>query len=88
MKLSGVEGGVKQGYFPVVTLGAWSFEGERDGGTFTAREARVTDAFRIHQPGLSVVVPFGQAGSLRWPILAMQITDGVLSATVGAREST
>lgn len=83
MKLSGAECELRHGYFVAAALSQWSFTGDRDGGTFTA-SVRSSDAYRLEQPGLSVVVPFGN-GRLRWPILAMQITGGALTATLGAR---
>lgn len=85
MTMTGAEGELKQAYFRAATLGAWSFTGDRAGGTFTAH-VLATDTFRLEQPGLSVVVPYGTHGALRWPILAMHIANGSLTATVGARE--
>jgi hypothetical protein len=84
MTITGVEGELRQGYFVAATLGAWSFVGTKEGGTVTG-SVLTSNAFRLEQPGISVVVPVGK-GNIRWPIQAMQIANGTLSATVGERE--
>lgn len=85
MTLTGAEGEIRQGYFVAAEIGSWSFTGDRTGGVLTA-PVRSKNAFRLEQPGLTVVVPFGQNGKLRWPILAMQIANGSVTVTVGERE--
>jgi hypothetical protein len=82
--LSGASGELRQGYFVAAVLGSWSFTGDRTSGTITA-QVRSSDPFRLEQPGLSIVVPFGDRGRVRWPVRGVQIAGGSLTAQVGER---
>jgi len=84
MTITGQAAAVKHGYYAAAELDRWSFTGDRTGGTVTGR-VRVTDAFRMTQSPLAVVVTIGR-DQCRWPILAMQCDGVAFSATVGAKE--
>lgn len=72
---------LKWGYHDAATLGSWTLYL----GTLTAAVVSA-DQFRITQQPI-VFVASHAAGAWRWPIEALSIADGTLTARLGPQET-
>lgn len=88
MTITGQSGSVRWGYLEALRFRAWRFEGtSRHGGQIVGTVEGEPDAFRVTQAPLEVWLDMGQAGAGRWPVLALSLGDGQLSASVGPRHT-
>jgi hypothetical protein len=82
--MRGVEAKLVWGYLPAGTLGAYTVTRELGRWTLTATVVS-SDAFRVAQHPLAFVAPHAK-GAWRWPVDALSIVDGTLSALLGPPE--
>lgn len=84
--LTGDVGSLRWGYHIAASLRAWTIL-RTESGTVQLTATFVTqDAIRLSQQPL-VFVASHPKGTWRWPILALQIMGGSLTASLGPKES-
>lgn len=81
--LTGREARLCWGFLPAATVHDWTLTRTEDGWSLTGR---ITDAhtFRLSQQPLVFVIP---THAVRWPVGTLQMTDAMLTASLGPKES-
>lgn len=84
----GLTGDLRWAYRLAATIGPWELAPATDACSTTALRAHVVthDPFVVTQAPLSAWLRLGHRTVLRYPVLTLQIADGVLTATLGPRE--
>lgn len=83
--LTGAVGCLERAYAVAAELERYTVTFTRETGDLHLRAAVVrSDAFHLTQPSLVFVAPH-QGGEWRWPVLAVTVTEGALTARLGPR---
>ncbi len=83
--MKGATARLQWGYYPAAELAAWSVSADPSGGGTLTATVIQSDALRVAQQPLTLVVPRPQ-GSWRWSVASLQIAGTSLTATVRPQE--
>jgi hypothetical protein len=80
--LTGQEGAIVWGYHTAAVCGAWTVARSPQGAWTLQAAITRADAYRLRQGPLTFLAP-RRGGSFTWPVLAVTVGAGTLSAALG-----